>query len=328
MGVSVRLTWFSFFYGIHWLFPLLNGGCSRAGCGGEMFPSSGGRTDPGGGFRPRAGVMVPLCKLLQELGSPFPGTLANAACSCSSLFNALLLSPMRTGHADQESKHSSIFNSLFHPMSCQVSCGCWESCGAGTACAISIPRPASSSSVIVYLLNANHKACGAYPGKKQLRTVIFMEIMKQAISEWISSCLGGNPSAAGGTHPPLPTPRGEEAAIPLPGAQRHRWCPRSTFHSSLPNCNLRSGLCPPAPSPGCQPQPPHTVPQVDPPSRREARLRFTESRLAFERCRAPVLVLFSPWQTYARLLTLLCVFMSTSSSFCTCYYELSLTLQI
>lgn len=227
-----------------------------------MFPSSGGRTDPGGGFRPRARVMVPLRKLPQELGARCPSTPANAACSCSSLFNALLLSPMRTGHADQESKHSSIFNSLFHPMSCRVSCGCWESCGVGTACAISIPRPASSSSVIVYLLNANHKACGAYPGKKQLRTVIFMEIMKQAISEWIYSLLGGNPSAAGGPHPPLTSSRGEEAEIPLPGAQRRCWCPHSTFHSSLPNRSLRSGLRLRAPSPGCQPQPPNTVPRA------------------------------------------------------------------
>ena len=217
---------------------------------------------------------------------------------------------------------------FFHPLSCQVPWGCWESCGVETARAISIPRPASSSSVIVYLLNANRKACGAYPGKKQLRTVIFMEIMKQAISEWIYSLLGGNPSAAGDTHPPLPTSRGEEAGSPLPAAQRRCRCPRSTFHSSLPNCSLRSGLYLPAPSPGCQPQPPRTVPQVAPASRGEGRLRFTGSRLAFEWHRAPVLVLFSPWQTYAKLPTLLCVFMSTSSSFCTCYYELSLTLQM
>lgn len=40
---------------------------------------------------------------------------------------------------------------------------------------LSIP----SSSVIVYLLRADHKPCRASPGKKQLRTVIFMEIVKQ-----------------------------------------------------------------------------------------------------------------------------------------------------
>lgn len=52
-----------------------------------------------------------------------------------------------------------------------------------------------------------------------------MEIMKQAISEWIYSLLGGNPSAAGGPHPPLTSSRGEEAEIPLPGTQRRCWCP-------------------------------------------------------------------------------------------------------
>lgn len=100
VGGSVRLTLFGFFFffnGIHWLFPLLNGGLCRAGCGGEMFPSSGGRTDPGGGFRPRAGVMVPLRKLPQELGPHSPSTLANTACSCSSLFNALLTKRANTG---------------------------------------------------------------------------------------------------------------------------------------------------------------------------------------------------------------------------------------
>lgn len=42
------------------------------------------------------------------------------------------------------------------------------------------PSPSiPSSSVIVYLLRADHKPCGASPGKNQLRTVIFMEIVKQ-----------------------------------------------------------------------------------------------------------------------------------------------------
>lgn len=67
---------------------------------------------------------------------------------------------------------------------------------------------------------------------------------------------------------------------------------------------------------------------VAPPSQREPRLRFTQSWLAFEPHRTLVLILFSPWQTYAKLPTLPCVFMSTSSSFCTCYYELLLTLQM
>lgn len=192
-----------------------------------------------------------------------------ASPACSSLFSALLLSPMRTGHADQESKHSSVSNSLFHLMTCPVSCGCWESCSrVGTACAVSIPSPASSSSVIIYLQNANHKAWGAYPGKKkQLRTIIFVEIMKQAISEWIYGLLGGNSSA---THPceekryksPCQMPGGFAGAHTAPS------------HSSLSNCSLQSRLCLPAPSSGCQPQPPHTVPQVSFPSWGEVRWFF------------------------------------------------------
>lgn len=161
-----------------------------------------------------------------------------------------------------------------------------------------------------------------------------MEIMKQAISEWIYSLSGGNPSAARGTHPPLPTSRGEEAEIPLPGAQRRCWCLCSTFHSSFPSQTAASGagcpcvLRPQAASPSLPAPCPRHWQQVAPPSWREARLRFAESWLAFEPRQAPVLVLFSPRQTYAELPTLLCVFMSTSSSFCTCYYELSLTLQM
>lgn len=61
-----------------------------AGCGGEMFPSSGGRTDPGHDFRPRAGVMAPLCRSSQPVPAP--------------LFPALLMSPTGTGYAAQESK--------------------------------------------------------------------------------------------------------------------------------------------------------------------------------------------------------------------------------
>lgn len=130
--------------GYKWLFPLLNGGLSRAGCGGEMFPSSGGRTDPGRGFRPEAGVMVPISKLLRSLAP------ANTACSCSSLLSALLLSPMRTGHADQESKHSSVSNSLGHLVSCQL-------VAAGSPVEWELLVLSPSSSVTVYLLSANHK---------------------------------------------------------------------------------------------------------------------------------------------------------------------------
>ena len=180
---------------------------------------------------------------------------ATAAHSCASPFGALLLSPTGTGHADQEGKH--LPAAFFHLMSGQVAGGpVKRERGA------SVPRPASSSSVVVYLLNANHKARGAYPGKNQLRTVIFMEITKQAISEWIYSRLGGNPSAAGGTHPPLPAGRGGEAAAPLLGARRGCCHPRSTFPPS----------CPQAASPSL---PPRVTP-----SPREARQRFTEGRLA------------------------------------------------
>lgn len=141
--VSIRLPSFGFsFMGYKWLVPLLNGGLSRAGCGGEMFPSSGGRTEPGRGFRPEAGVMVPISKLLWSWAP------ANAA--CSSLFSALLLSPMRPGHADQESKHSSISNSLVQPVSCQL-------VAAGSPVEWELLVLSPSSSVTVYLLSANHK---------------------------------------------------------------------------------------------------------------------------------------------------------------------------
>lgn len=47
-----------------------------------------------------------------------------------------------------------------------------------------------------------------------------MEIMKQVISEWIYSLLGGNPSAAGGVHLSLPAspslPAPFPASFPVP----------------------------------------------------------------------------------------------------------------
>lgn len=115
----------------------------------------------------------------------------------------------------------------------------------------------------------------------------------------------------GGTKSPCQVPRG------FAGAHT------AVSHSPLPNCSLQSRLCLPAPSPGCLPQPPHTMPQASSPSWGEVRLCFSQSQLG-----ALVLVLFSQWQSYANHPTLLCVSMSTSSSLCTCYDELSLTLQM
>lgn len=158
MRISVCLTSFSIFDGIHWLFPLQNGGLG-AGCGGEMFPSSGGRTDPGRGFRPRAGVMLP------------PGQH-----SLSLLLHALLswchlqgqdVQPRRANKMDfQHSVSSSELLSLLWQLGALE----WE---------LLVLSPSLSSSVVVYLLRADHKPCRASPGKKQLRTVIFMEIVKQ-----------------------------------------------------------------------------------------------------------------------------------------------------
>lgn len=125
-----------------------------SGCGGEMFPSSGGRTDPGHDFRPRAGVMAPLCRGSQ----PVP---------------ALLLSLTGTGYAAQESKQH-----LQHSVSSGELLSVLWLLGA-LEWELLVLSPSPSSSVIVYLLRAHHKPCGASPGKNQLRTVIFMETVKQ-----------------------------------------------------------------------------------------------------------------------------------------------------
>lgn len=97
----------------------------------------------------------------------------------------------------------------------------------GSACAISI-----LSQLIVYLQNASPQGLQSPPWKiKQLRTVIFMEIMKQVISEWIYSLLGSNPSAAGGVHSSLPAgpslPAPCPRVLPRPGLRRGCVSPRA-----------------------------------------------------------------------------------------------------
>lgn len=102
-----------FFNGICWLFPLLNGGLGRAGCGGEMFPSSGGRTDPGGGFRPRAGVRVPLHKLPREVGPCSPGTPANTTASSVPLHSMLSCSRPRGQDMQTRRANTAAFSTVF-----------------------------------------------------------------------------------------------------------------------------------------------------------------------------------------------------------------------
>lgn len=190
-----------------------------------MFPSSGGRTDPGGGFGRGRGVRPPPVSRSRTRPAPTP--------LCSVL-------PCFQEPGEQDPAAFPAVSSI--PGVVRSRCGCWEALRSA-ACAISIPGPASSSPVIVYLLRANHKACRAYPGKKkQLRTDIFMEIMKQAISERICRRLGGNPSAAGAPAAPARR-RGRGGRDPQPRPRRRCWCPPAPF---TPKCSLWSRLPAPA----------------------------------------------------------------------------------